>query len=131
MQLYKNFCTEKFDEKGSLENFELKFDDNYNFGYDVVDALGERTPNDTALVWCSPAGDEKKFTFRDISRLSSKAANVFRENGVKRGDRVLVILKRNYEYWYVTPALHKLGAVAIPATHMLTDDDIEIGRAHV
>ena len=124
MRLYKNFCTEEFDENGALKGFELKFNDNYNFGYDVLDVLGERTPDEMALVWRSTDGSEKFFTFRDLSRLSNKAANVFRQNGVKKGDRVLVILKRNYEYWYVAPALHKLGAVMIPATHMLTEDDI-------
>lgn len=76
------------------------------------------------MVWCNPAGEHREFTFGDMSRLSNQAANVFRSHGVKKGDKVLVILKRNYEYWYVAPALHKLGAVIIPATHMLTVDDL-------
>ncbi|MCH5296120.1 MAG: AMP-binding protein [Ruminococcus sp.] len=124
MQLYKNFCREEFDKDGNLTVFEPVYDDNYNFGYDVVDKMAELAPDDTAVVWTNPEHEEKRFTFADISRLSNKAANVFKKHGIKKGDKVLVILKRNYEYWYVAPALHKLGAVIIPATHLLTQSDI-------
>ena len=124
MQLYKNFCKETTDENGKLTGFELVFPENYNFGYDVVDKMAELVPNDTAVVWTNPEKEEKIFTYSDISRLSNKAANVFRNHGIKKGDKVLVILKRNYEYWYVAPALHKLGAVIIPATNLLTQSDI-------
>lgn len=124
MQLYKNFCKETLDENGNLLDFELQIPENYNFGYDVVDKMGELAPDDTALVWTNPENEEKIFTFADISRLSNKAANVFKNHGIGKGDKVLVILKRNYEYWYVAPALHKLGAVIIPATHLLTQSDI-------
>lgn len=124
MQLYKNFCREEFDEDGNLTVFEPIYEENYNFGYDVVDKMAELAPNDTAVVWANPEHEEKRFTFSDISRLSNRAANVFRKYGIKKGDKVLVILKRNYEYWYVAPALHKLGAVIIPATHLLTQSDI-------
>ena len=105
MQLYKNFCKETTDENGKLTSFELVFPENYNFGYDVVDKMAELVPNDTAVVWTNPEKEEKIFTYSDISRLSNKAANVFRNHGIKKGDKVLVILKRNYEYWYVAPAL--------------------------
>ena len=124
MQLYKNFCKETLDENGNLLSFELDIPENYNFGYDVVDKMAELAPDDTAVVWTNPEKEEKTFTFAEISRLSNKAANVFRNNGIKKGDKVLVILKRNYEYWYVAPALHKLGAIIIPATHLLTQSDI-------
>lgn len=124
MQLYKNFCNETLDENGNLVNFELDFPENYNFGYDVVDKMAELVPNDTAVVWTNPEKEERIFNFADISELSNKTANVFKKHGIKKGDKVLVILKRNYEYWYVAPALHKLGAVIIPATNMLTQDDI-------
>ena len=124
MQLYKNFCKETTDENGKLTSFELVFPENYNFGYDVVDKMAELVPNDTAVVWTNPEKEEKIFTYSDISKLSNKAANVFRNHGIKKGDKVLVILKRNYEYWYVAPALHKLGAVIIPATNLLTQSDI-------
>ncbi len=124
MQLYKNFCKETLDENGNLIDFELDFPENYNFGYDVVDKMAEAAPDDTAVFWTNPENDKKIFTFADISRLSNKAANVFKNHGIKKGDKVLVILKRNYEYWYIAPALHKLGAVMIPATHLLTQSDI-------
>lgn len=124
MQLYKNFCREEFDKDGNLTVFEPIYEDNYNFGYDVVDKMAELAPDDTAVVWTNPEQEEKRFTFADISRLSNKAANVFKKYGIKKGDKVLVVLKRNYEYWYVAPALHKLGAVIIPATHLLTQSDI-------
>lgn len=124
MLLYKNYCNETFNENCTLKTFELKYEDNYNFGYDVVDVLGKKNPQGTALVWCNPNGDERTFTYKEIMELSNKAANVFLEKGIKKGDKVLVILKRNYEYWYVAPALHKIGAVIIPATHLLTVDDL-------
>lgn len=125
MLLYKNFCNETFNENCTLKSFELKYEDNYNFGYDVVDVLGRENPDGIALVWCNPDGDEKIFTYREIMELSNKTANVFRKSGIKKGDKVLVILKRNFEYWYVAPALHKLGAVIIPATNLLTVDDLK------
>lgn len=124
MQLYKNFCKETLDNNGNLIDFELSFPESYNFGYDVVDKMAELAPNDTAVVWANPEKEERTFTFADISKLSNKAANVFKKHGIKKGDKVLVILKRNYEYWYVAPALHKLGAILIPATHLLTQSDI-------
>lgn len=124
MQLFKNFCDYTLDENGVLEKFELKYPDNYNFGYDVVDEMAKCAPNDIAVRWTNVHNEKKAFTFSDIATLSNKAANALRNNGVKKGDKVLVILKRNYEYWYIVPALHKLGAVVIPATNMLTLDDI-------
>jgi len=124
MHLYSEFCEEVFDENGVLRDLSLYYPKNYNFGYDVVDEMARRAPEQRAMVWCNGEGEHRQFSFGDISRLSNQAANVLRANGVKRGDRVLVILKRHYEYWYVAPALHKLGAVLIPATHMLTLDDL-------
>lgn len=124
MKLYKNFCKETFDSNGTLIDFKLNYPKNYNFGYDVVDEMAKQAPNDIAVVWTNPEKEEKTFTFSDISKLSNKAANVFKSYGISKGDKVLVILKRNYEYWYVAPALHKLGAIIIPATHLLTQDDI-------
>ena len=124
MQLYKQFCNEEFNSDNTLKSFKLKFEDNYNFGYDVLDKMAEKAPNDIALVWTNPEGEERIFTFADLSRLSNKAANVFLKYGIKKGDRVLLMLKRNYEYWYIVTALHKLGVVAIPATNMLTAEDI-------
>lgn len=124
MQLFKNFCNVDFDEKGVLKSFELNFPENYNFGYDVVDEMAKAVPDDIAMVYTNPEKEERIFTFGDISRLSNKVANALSAQGIKKGDKVIVILKRNYEYWYIVPALHKLGAIVIPATNMLTVDDI-------
>ena len=133
MSIYQKFCNETFDESGRLAKFELNCPDDFNFGYDVVDAIADETPQKRALVWCNAEGDERVFSFDEIRRLSNRAANVFSAAGVGRGDRVLVVLKRHYEYWICTVALHKLGAVLIPATHMLTADDLRyrIARADV
>ncbi|MFR2155686.1 MAG: AMP-binding protein [Evtepia gabavorous] len=86
--------------------------------------MARLAPQQEALVWCNSEGQEAQFTFADISRRSSQAAQVFLQAGIRRGDRVMVALKRHYEYWFVTVALHKIGAVLIPMTHMLTQEDI-------
>lgn len=123
MSIYKNFCTEEVNEAGQLISFSLHYPKNFNFGYDVVDAIAEDEPDKKAVVWCNTENESLVFTFGDISKLSNRAANVFLKAGIKKGDRVMVVLKRHYEYWYVLPALHKIGAVAVPVTHMLTEDD--------
>lgn len=124
MSIYQKFCKETFNEQGQLTGFELNCPEDFNFGYDVVDAIAAETPNKRALVWCNGDGEERIFTFDDVSRLSNRAANVFKQAGLRRGDRVMLLLKRHYEYWICTIALHKLGVVIIPATHMLTAGDI-------
>ena len=124
MSVYQKFCSESFDASGALEKFELHYPENFNFGYDVVDAVAAETPEKHALVWCNAEGDERIFSFDEISRLSNRVANVLRAAGVSRGDKVLLVLKRHYEYWLCAVALHKLGAVMIPATHMLTVSDL-------
>lgn len=123
MQLYKNFCETAFDENGVLSEFRLKYKENYNFGYDVVDEMARIAPDQKAMIWRNK-DEERTFTYKDMSELSNKAANLFTSYGIKKGDRVLIILKRHYEYWYVVTALHKIGAVIIPATHMLTVEDM-------
>ena len=124
MSIYRDFCEETFDEQGVLTEFRLKYSENYNFGYDVVDRIAAQTPDKTALVWCSATGEERIFSFAEMQRLSNQTANALALGGVRKGDRVMVALKRNYEYWYCAVALHKLGAVLIPVTHMLTAKDI-------
>ncbi len=124
MSLYKKFCDEEFDGDGVLKRFSIRYPENYNFGYDVVDEIARAEPDRRAMVWCDVEGHERTFTFSDIKELSDRAANMFLDAGIGKGDRVLVLLKRRYEYWYVTVALHKIGAVLLPATHMLTADDL-------
>ncbi len=123
--IYQKYCREQFDASGVLTKFELDYPENFNFGYDVVDAIADSEPNQKALVWCNTEGEEHIFTFADIKKYSNQIANVLESSGVKKGSRVMVILKRHYEYWFVTVALHKLGATMIPATHMLTVKDLE------
>ncbi|MDR0376330.1 MAG: AMP-binding protein [Spirochaetaceae bacterium] len=106
------------------EHFSLTIPDNFNFAYDVVDALAEARGGDRALAWCDEKGAEAEFTYGDMKRLSDKAANLFSAAGIGRGDPVMLILKRRHEYWPILLALHKLGAIAIPATHLLTAKDI-------
>ena len=124
MHVYETYCRETFDEKGRLTQIQLDYPADFNFAYDVVDAMARLAPQQKALVWCNSEGQEAQFTFADISRRSSQAAQVFLQAGIRRGDRVMVALKRHYEYWFVTVALHKIGAVLIPMTHMLTQEDI-------
>lgn len=119
------YVRETYDENGVLTSFGLKYPENFNFGYDIVDDIGMNDPDRKAMVWCNPAGEERTFTFCDIMRYSNKAANYFKSLGIKKGDMVLVVLKRHYQFWYVAPALNKLGAVMIPATHMLKKHDVD------
>lgn len=112
----------------SYEDFITRFSpiipDNFNFAYDVADVLAEEKGRERALVWCDERGGEAVFTYADMRRLSNQAANVFRSAGIGKGDPILVILKRRWQYWPVLLALHKIGAVAIPATHLLTVKDM-------
>lgn len=124
MSIYQRYCTEVMDSQGNLEKFTLKYPENFNFGYDVVDVMAEETPDKTAIVWCNTENEEHIFTFSDIRKYSNQMANIWKKAGIVRGDRVMVILKRHYEYWFAAVALHKLGAVMIPATHMLTESDL-------
>ena len=124
MCVYKQFCNETFDENGRLKKITLDYPDNFNFGYDVVDKIADETPEKRALVWCNVEGEEHIFSFADIKKYSNQMANVFSNAGIGRGDRVMLILKRHYEYWFAAVALHKLGAVMIPATYMLTVSDL-------
>ncbi|MBP7175572.1 MAG: AMP-binding protein [Thermoclostridium sp.] len=105
-------------------NYRVSKPENFNFAYDVIDAWADEAPDKTAMVWCNDAGDEKIFSFQDFKRLSDKAANVFKKCGLGKGDVVMLILKRRWQYWVCTLALQKLGAISIPATAQLTKKDI-------
>lgn len=123
MTIYTRFCRESFNEKGTLTGLELTYPGNFNYGYDVVDVLGEETPEELALMWCDHRGEEKRFTFREMACWSSRMAHALQDLGIRKGMRVMLVLKRHYTYWFAVIALHKLGVLAIPATHMLTVDD--------
>ncbi|HAJ98165.1 MAG TPA: acetyl-CoA synthetase, partial [Ruminococcus sp.] len=122
--LFQKFSETTFDESGHLKGFQLHYGENFNFAYDVVDAIADEEPQKRAVQFCDEQGNEKKLTFSDISRLSSQAGSFLLKQGIQKGDRVLLILKRHYEYWYLVTALHKIGAVAVPATYMLQTNDI-------
>ncbi len=122
--LYTLYSTSTLTADGVLSDFTLHAPENFNFAYDVVDRIAAEEPEKRALVWCDTEGNEKTLSFGEISSLSIRAAGYLAANGVAKGDRVLVIMKRHYEYWYILPALHRLGAVAIPASHMLKKKDL-------
>lgn len=107
-----------------FENFRIDVPEDFNFAYDVVDAWAAAEPEKKALVWCNDAGEQRTFTFTDISLLSNRAANAFSELGIQKGDVVMCILRRRWEYWVVASALCKIGATIIPATLQLTTHDI-------
>ena len=107
-----------------VKNVEFSVPENFNFGFDVVDEYARLAPEKRALVWCNAAGDEKIMTFGDISRASNRAVNFLISAGVKKGDCVMSMLNRRWEYWVLNIACCKLGAVIIPATHLLTPKDI-------
>ncbi len=123
--IYKQFVNEKFDENGKLVDIKIHCNENFNFAYDVVDVLAAKRPNKKCIQWVGNDGEEMEFTFSVISRLSSKAANYFRQVGIKQGDRVMLVLKRHWQFWVCMIALHKLGAVAVPATNQLVEHDFE------
>lgn len=107
------------------KNCRLKTKKDFNFAYDVIDKYVSEFPGKRALVWINDEGEEKTFTFDDISRESQKAANWLVSKGIKKGDTVMLILRRRYEWWILMPALHRIGAIVIPATDQLLQSDIE------
>ena len=107
-----------------IKNFKIKVPENFNFGYDVVDAWAAECPDKKALLWTNDKGEHIQFTFADLKKYSDMTASYFQSLGIGRGDKVMLILKRRYEFWFSIIALHKLGAVTIPATHLLTKKDI-------
>lgn len=126
MNLLKRYCNQLDfkDYDDFYRNFKITAPDDFNFAYDVVDEYARLEPKKRALVWCDDLGDEKLFDFAEIKRLSDKSANYFLSLGIGKGDAVLVILQRRHEYWTTLMGLSKIGAVAIPATHMLMEKDL-------
>lgn len=122
INIYKRFCKETFCS-GQLTSFKPVYEENFNFAYDVVDEIAKVTPNRRAMVWCNDKGEEHTFTFSDISRYSNMAANMFLSLGIKSGDKVMLVLKRHYQFWFTILGLHKIGAIAVPAVNQLTKKD--------
>lgn len=119
------YVDETYAPDGQLETFSVHYPDNFNFGYDVVDDIAVNDPDRRAMIWCNPEGEEHIFTFADMKRWSDKTANFLVDQGIKRGDYVLVVLRRHYQFWFVATALAKIGAVMVPATFMLKEHDLE------
>jgi len=107
-----------------IRNFCIIVPERFNFAYDVVDEIAARDPERTALVWCDDAGEKAVFTFAELKFHTDKVTNFFLSYGICKGDPVMLILKRRYEFWFCLLALHKIGAICIPATHLLTHKDI-------
>lgn len=119
------FVEEGYAADGQLESFKVNCPEDFNFGYDVVDDIAVNDPDRRAMVWCNPEGEEHLFTFGEMKRWSDKTANFLAAQGIGRGDMVMVILRRHYQFWFVATALAKLGAVMVPATFMLKEHDLE------
>ena len=105
-------------------NFELRIPENFNFAYDVMDVRAAEEPGREAMLWVNDRGDERHITFGFLKEESDRVAGYFTSLGIGRGDMVMLILKRRFEFWPVMLALHKIGAVAVPATFLLTEQDI-------
>jgi acetyl-CoA synthetase len=123
--IYEEFIATQDDENGILQSISFTNQDRFNFAFDVVDALAAKAPNKLAMLHVDRYKNVRRFTFEDMSKLSSRAANYFRSLGIKKGDRVMLVLKRNYQFWISILALHKLGAIVIPATDQLLMKDFE------
>ena len=124
LHLYQRFLDETVDANGVVTDYQLKVPGPFNFAYDVVDAIAAAEPGRRAMHWCNEAGESRTFTFADLKEQSDRTAAFFQSLGLKKGDPVMLILKRHYEFWFAILALHKIGAVAIPATNQLQVKDL-------
>ena len=123
-RIWEKFIEVEEGEDGSLKRIQFKNADAFNFAFDVVDGLARRKGDKLAMLHVDRSGAERYFTFQDMSRYSSRAANYFQSLGIKRGDRVLLILKRHYQFWFAILGLHKLGAVALLASNQMMEHDL-------
>ena len=121
-RIYRNFIDREV-EDGLLKKISFKGEEKFNFAFDIVDTLGEQQPEKLAMLHIADDMTERRFTFLDVKKESARAANYFKSLGIQRGDRVMLVLKRHYQYWFAMMGLHKLGAVAIPATNQLLEKD--------
>ncbi len=124
-RIYRKYIDVEENEKGTPVKIDFKNTESFNFAFDLIDELAAREPEKLAMLHVSKDGTERRITFTDVKRESARCANYFKSLGIKKGDRVMLILKRHYEFWYAMIGLNKLGAVAIPATNQLLVHDIE------
>ncbi|MBR6228785.1 MAG: AMP-binding protein [Eubacterium sp.] len=125
MMPISEFISVKEDKNGSLKEISFQNESSFNFAFDIVDAIADREPDRRALIHISRDGSERIYTFGDIKRHSARVANYLSFLGIQKGDHVMLILKRHYQFWFVMMALHKIGAVAVPATNLLLKSDFE------
>lgn len=123
-RIWEDFITPTEDENGVLKAISFKNEDKFNFAFDVVDRLGREKPDKTAFLHIAKDHTERRISFFDLKRASSQTANYFKSLGIKKGDKVMLILKRHYQFWFSMVALHKIGAIAIPATNQLKEHDL-------
>ena len=121
-RVYRKFI-DRTVEDGKLTAISFKDEEKFNFAFDIIDELGRKKPEKLAMLHISEDGTERRFTFQDIKKESARAANYFKSLGIQRGDRVMLVLKRHYQFWFAILGLHKLGAIAIPATNQLLEKD--------
>ena len=125
MNLLSRFTRPDYkDGEDFLANYSYTAPENFNFARDVIDEYARLAPDQVAMIWTNDAGEERIFTFAELARLSVKAANALRALGVQKGEPVLLMLKRRYEYWLCALGLMRIGAIQIPATHQLQEKDI-------
>ena len=121
--LYKEYVSDGYDADGVLNKLDVHVPENFNFGYDVIDRIAANEPGRRAMIWVNEEGEEHIFTYTDLMKKSNQVANMLLAHGVKKGDKVLAVLKRHYQFWFLTIALCKIGAVLIPATNQLMKKD--------
>ena len=124
-RVYRNFIDVEKNENGTPTSITFKNTENFNFAFDIIDALAEREPNKLAMLHISQDKQERRFSFKDMKRASSQCANYFKSLGIKKGDRVMLVLKRHYQFWFAMLGLNRLGAIAIPASNQLQEHDFE------
>ena len=124
LNLHRKYLNETVNDQGEIVTYHLNVPDQFNFAYDVMDEIALAEPDRRAMFWCNEAGEEHTFSFGEMKEQSDRCAAFFLKQGIKKGDRVVLILKRHYQFWFSILALHKIGAVAIPATNQLQVKDL-------
>ncbi len=124
-RIYKRFIDVVENENGTPTEINFKNTDEFNFAFDLIDGMAEKEPEKMAMLHISREGEERRISFKDLKKASNQCANYFKSLGIKKGDKVMLVLKRHYQFWYAILGLNKLGAIAIPATNQLLDHDFE------
>lgn len=124
-RVYDKFVKTTLDENGVVNSIKFTDEDKFNFAFDIVDKMAEKAPEKLAMLHLSKNKEERRFTFADMKKYSAMTANYFKSLGIGKGDRVMLVLKRHYQFWFSILALHKIGAVVIPATNLLVEHDFD------